>query len=456
VPDANFVEYSLDSNGDLYLKYYFADTSIAKGSAVGDFNLDKEALAIADREAVGKPFPILPRQDLSLKGDWHAWSPKPNATLEDHIDFARQYSPGHIVAITPHSNLVSAAMADIKAHDGRLAVVKITDKATRDAYIKNPALIPRQVSPGFMNLEVPNQTNIKNVRWAHLAAVPKGAYGDKATLYASCIGGNECINHLVAASVAQIDEQTSKSYCPVGASENLIASDLNRIANEIVINKNLLTSHDILNETNSQMSDIANTVGTVKPTDSIAKPAPSSNPPNTTGAPIATPTKPIVRLTPKTNQQAVTPQGNQAEGSDDVAKLREEVAKMQQVQQQNERREQIKKIIPKELFINKGKFDEKLFEAEVEKKLARGESDEQLNDYYTLWQEKQKLINAGFGIPESNNPVPEMVNQMPAAPTGGSTYQTPTEVPGEPTGGSAGNDYVSKSINNLLRYTIRR
>lgn len=452
MPDANFVEYSLDAAGDLYLKYYFADTSIAKGSAVGDFNLDKEALLIADKEAVGLPFSILPRQDLSIKGDWHSWSPKPNATFDDHVAFARQYSPGHIEAITPYSNLVSAAMADIKAHDGRLAVVKITDRATRDAYIKNPALIPRQVSPGFMNLEVPNQTNIKSVKWAHLAAVPKGAYGDKATLYASCIGGNECVNHLVAASVAQIDEDAKKSYCPVGASENLI------------------TSHDILESSNPHMSDNANTVGALKPTDSIAKPATSLTQPSaTTGAPInPTPQKPIVRLKPN-NAAAVTPQGNpqqqqQAEGADDIAKLREEVAKMQEVQKTNERREQIKKIIPKELFINKGKFDEKAFEAEVEKRLASGASDEQLNEFYTLWQDKQKLINAGFGIPQDNNnpnsnqAMPEMAgnNNIPAnAPTGGSayTYQTPTQVPGDNSGNSDIEALRLKAVNELRRWT---
>ena len=56
-----------------------------------------------------------------------------------------------------------------------------------------------------MNLETPNLEGIKNFRWAHLAAVPRGAYGDKATVYASCLGGNECVNHLVGASVAQLD-----------------------------------------------------------------------------------------------------------------------------------------------------------------------------------------------------------------------------------------------------------
>ena len=414
--DSNFVSYELDSSGDLYLKYYFADTSIAKGSAVGDFNVTKEALAIADQEAIGLPFPILPRQDLSIKGDWHAWSPKPNATLEDHIAFARQYSPGHIEAIIPYSNLVSAAMADIKAHDGRLAIIKIDDKKVRDAYIANPSLIPRQVSPGFMNLEVPNQTNIKNVKWAHLAAVPKGAYGDKATLYASCIGGNECINHLVAASVAQIDEQTRNSYCPIGASKTI-------------------SSLGFSNASNSQMSDNANTVAATPPTVASVSPTPPITATPLKGAPIntGTPTKGIVRLKQGTNNVPQT--GNQPtnapQGEDDITKLKEEVMKMKEVQAQSERREQIKKLVPKELFIKKGKFDENAFEAEVDKRLQSGATDEALSEFYNLWLDRDKLINSGFSLPNAN---PQ--EGIPAMPTGGSSYQTPSDVPGEPTGGS--------------------
>jgi hypothetical protein len=435
---SNFVEYSLDASGDLYLKYYFADTSIAKGSAVGDFNLDKEALAIADREAKGLPFSILPRQDLSIKGDWHSWSPKPNATFDDHVAFARQYAPGHIEAITPYSNLVSAAMADIKAHDGRLAVVKIDDKKVRDAYVANPSLIPRQVSPGFMNLEVPNQTNIKKVRWAHLAAVPKGAYGEKATLYASCIGGNECIDHLVAASVKEIDEKTRESYCAVGASQTI--SSLGNFSTD-----------------SNLMSDNANTVATTPP---VVAPVSSTPPEKPKGAPITTgtPTKGIVRLKDKT--QAVTQTGNQPEvtGEDELTKLRSEVQKMQEIQQQAARREEIKKLIPKDPYIKKGKFDEKAFEADVDKWLQRGESNEQIADHYNLLIERDNLLTllTQSGLPLPNAiPNPQEGMQVPAAPTGGSSYQTPSDVPGEPTGGSA-SDYVTKSITELLRFTIRR
>ena len=212
---SNFSSYEFDANGDMYLKYFFADSSITeRPSAVGHFSIDKQALAAKDHEAIGLPFVILPRRDLSIKGDWHSWSPKEGATWEDHIAFAKSYSPGHIVAITPDTQLTGGAIENIKQNNGRFAVVKITDQRARDAFRNNPALIPRAVSPGFMNLETPNLEGIKNFRWAHLAAVPRGAYGDKATVYASCLGGNECVNHLVgaAASVVQLDEQLKNSY----------------------------------------------------------------------------------------------------------------------------------------------------------------------------------------------------------------------------------------------------
>ncbi len=436
---SNLAEYVIDANGDLFLKYYFADNSTTVNeSAVGKFSVGDQALEAADNEAVGLPFSILPRKDLSIKGDWHSWSPKPNATWEDHVAFAKQYAPGHIVAMTKDSNLVSASMNDIKAHNGRLAVVKITDKRARDAYVANPSLIPRQVSPGFMNLETPNLEGINKVKWAHLAAVPKGAYGEKATLYASCIGGNECVNHLVAASVKELDETLSKTYCPVGASETI--SSLGNFSTDSQI-----------------MSDNANTVATTPSVVAPVSPTPPKEIPK--GAPITTgtQTRGIVRLKDK-NAAVVTPQGNSnqptnnPEQVDDLGKLKEEVAKMREIQQQNERREQIKRLIPKELFINKGKFDEKAFEAEVEKRLQQGWSDEQLNEFYASRSEILKLTNAGYALPQQQQ---EQALQMPSAPTGGSTYQTPSDVPAEPTGGSA-NDYVTKSITELLRYTIRR
>ncbi|HSW91379.1 MAG TPA: hypothetical protein VLG09_01900, partial [Candidatus Saccharimonadales bacterium] len=371
---SNFVEQIYDANGDLYLKYFFADSSLTeRPSAVGHFSIDKQALAAKDHEAIGLPFVILPRRDLSIKNDFHAWSPKDGATWEDHVAFAKSYSPGHIVAITPDTKLMGAGIDSIKQNNGRFAIVKITDQRARDAFRNNPALIPRAVSPGFMNLETPNLEGIKNFRWAHLAAVPRGAYGDKATVYASCLGGNECVNHLVGASVVQLDEQLKNSYCPIGAAESIANTSLGNFSGI----------------KNSMSANATNTTEPSPPTTTTPVVSTVSAPPK--GAPINTGTqsKGIVKLkNPVQQGQAVTPQGNNPQGQgqgdsvNELEAVKKTLQELQAAQQQRERLEQIKKVIPKELFINKGRFDEKGYEAEVEKRLQQGWTDEQLNEFY--------------------------------------------------------------------------
>jgi len=445
---SNFTSYEFDANGDMYLKYFFADSSITeRPSAVGHFSLDKEALAAKDHEAIGLPFSILPRQDLSIKGDFHPWAPKEGATYDDHIAFARSYSPGHIVAITPDTKLMGAGIDSIKQNNGRFAIVKITDQRARDAYRKDPSLIPKAVSPGFMNLETPNLNGIKNFRWVHLAAVPRGAYGDKATVYASCLGGNECVNHLVGASVAELDAKLRSSYCPIGASEqiaNTSLGDFSEFKNSMSANANANTAEPA--------------VSVVSPTTTSTTTPSVSNAPK--GAPINTGTanKGIVKL--KNPLQGVTPQGNnpnQQQGQDDSVNELEAVKKtlqeLQAAQQQRERLEQIKKVIPKELFINKGKFDEKGYEAEVEKRLQQGWTDEQLNEFYASRSEILKLTNAGYALPQQEQDQQMAQIPQPQAPVGGSAYQyqTRTDVPA--TGETDIESLRLKAVNELRRWT---
>jgi len=450
----NLTGTTLDANGDLYLKYFFADASYTERVPVnGRFSIDKAALAAKDHEAIGLPFSILPRQDLSINGDWHPWSPKPRATWEEHVEFAKSYSPGHIVAVTPNTQLQGSSIDSIRQNNGRFAIIKITDKRARDAFVSNPSLIPRQVSPGFLNKEVPNRDNIRDFRWVHLAAVPRGAYGDKATVYASCLGPEGCINHLVGASVADLYQETKDRYCPIGAAESLTAFSFSSHGNLDAFSQN-------------RMSDNANTV---PPTPAagvaVSNPAPAANRTEPKGAPISRTqpgtSRPIVKL--KANNAAVTQQGNAAQGAptdkeDDITKLKSEVEEMRKYQQLAQRREEIKKIIPKELFIHKGKFDEKAFEAEVDKRLQSGASDEQLNEFYALWMDKQKLINAGFQVQgqpaEQQAPAAQAPETMAQVPMGGSAeYKTPSEVPAETVGGSQ--DPRLRAVNDLLRWTRR-
>lgn len=460
----NLTGTTLDANGDLYLKYFFADASYTERVPVnGRFSIDKAALAAKDHEAIGLPFSILPRQDLSINGDWHPWSPKPKATWDEHVAFAKSYSPGHIVAVTPNTQLQGSSIDSIRQNNGRFAIIKITDKRARDAFVSNPSLIPRQVSPGFLNKEVPNRDNIRNFQWVHLAAVPRGAYGDKATVYASCLGPEGCINHLIGASVASIYQETKDRYCPIGAAENIAS----------------FSSHGNLDAfSQNRMSDNANAVPVQQQqpssssTGSVSNPAPAATKTaEPRGAPISstntgTP-RPIVRLKANNNAAAVTQTGNNnqpagapTDKEDDITKLKSEVEEMRKYQQLAQRREEIKKIIPKELFIHKGKFDEKAFEAEVDKRLQSGASDEQLNEFYALWMDKQKLINAGFQIqgqePQQQQvPAAQTAETMAQVPMGGSSgeYKTPSEVPSETVGGSQ--DPRLRAVNDLLRWTRR-
>lgn len=462
----NFDSYEI-KDGELYLKYFLADDSIARkqrnpdGSWAGvetpyDFNIATDVLHTRDDELIGLPFPVLPTRDLSIFGDYHPWSPKPNATWEDHIAFAEHYAPGKIVAVTQNSNLVSGAIEDIKKHNGKFAVVHIHNKEARDAYIKNPELIPLAVSPGIMNADAPNTKDIRNFRWAHLAAVPMGAFGEKATLYGSCIGNQGCINQLVAGAVMNLHERVT--YCPVGASM-------------------MLTSLLSNNENNHKMEPNANTQ---KPEDPNKPKAIPPAAPTTGGQPVKTPeAKPtgVLRLknalnkqnpTDPNSQQPTLPQGNvnagQPQANDantELEAVKQQVETMRVEQEQNKRREEIKKVIPKELFILKGKFAEKEFAAEVEKRLQAGWDDATIQEFYS---NKLELLKYGISMPKGNeqgqNPNPNDPNaqlNMPQGPmpTGGSAYTSPSYATDLIGGAADVQKFTDANVRQLLGRFVR-
>jgi len=418
--ESNFVSYELDNNGDLFLKYFLIDASTASNTFAGEWSVTPEAIAANDQKAVGIPFTVLPTKDLSINLDWHAWNPNPDATIDDHRAFARNYAPGYVKAITRDSSIMSGAVNDIKKNGGRFAIVHINDKRARDAYIKNPELIPKAVSPGILGDTKKGQIGVDNFEWVHLAAVPKGAFGDKATLYGKCIGPhNQCVNSLLSAAVKDLDKNTT--YCPIGASE-LISSLGNSSTNS------------------SQMSVNASTEGTTSP-----PPVPNQNiqatPPAQQGAPIA-----AVPQTEQQKGQAVlkikTPVGQPNQPASKTVdlkeheKLRKEFEEYKQSQEQNARKEQIKKLIPPQLFIAKGKFDENAYNAEVEKRASQGWDDATISEHYNM---KMEILKAQA-----------TTNTNPLA--GG--YQTPSEVP---LGGSSqdSNDSVNVTIGNLLSRFMR-
>jgi hypothetical protein len=418
---ANFVSYELNRQGDLYLKYFLADSTFAKNTHVGDFSLNGAALAAKDKEAIGIPFVVLPTRDLSLFGDYHAWSPMNGATYDDHINFAKRYSPGEIVAVTPHS-MQGAAQA-VTNNGGRFAIVKITDQRARQAYIDNPNLIPKAVSPGIINMEAPNKENISDFKWAHLAAVPQGAYGSKATLYGSCLGGNtECVNRLVAASVFR--KATITNYCPVGASESL--------ANTSLINSGTSFSKMSANTDSTTSTNIASPTTTPQTTTTAA-------PQNK--APIQAPIEKKPGVLRLKTQKPLTPEEEQLkqqqgqleqQKTPDLSKMEEvekRLAEIEQREQLNERLGHVRELIDTRLFVTKGKYDQKAHEAAIQEAANSQWTDEQLSKYYGGLL-RIKLFEEANDPKNRNNQFNNQLPGMPATvPLFGGSYQTPSSVP---------------------------
>jgi hypothetical protein len=392
------------------------DASLAHNTAAGEWSVTPEAITANEQKAIGIPFSVLPSKDFSLFGDFHPWSPEPNATLEMNREFAKKYAPGYIAAITKESRLGSADVNDIKANNGRFAIVHINDPRAKDAYIKNPALIPKAVSPGILGDTSRGQIGVKDFEWVHLAAVPLGAFGEKATLYGKCIGPHtQCVNSLLAASVADLSKNTT--YCPIAASETISSLGFSE------------GSFDSVMSVNANAEPVANSAP------ATTQPA-AVTPPVQQGAPINQPNVPTTGqgvLKIKTPVNQAQPQ-TQTVDLKEHEKLRKEFEDYKLGQEQNARKEAVKKLIPPQLFIAKGKFDENAYNAEVEKRVSQGWDDATISDHYSM---KMEILKA---------------QAQPNPLAGG--YQTPSEVP---LGGSAadGNDSVTSTIRDLMSRFVR-
>ena len=130
--------------------------------------------------------------------DLHPFHPDPNASVQDHRDYAWKYAIGEIVDVTRESSAYKAASGEIPW----FAVAKITDPMAAEE-LRKPAtrLVPPAFSPGVWQLEGPDH-NITKYEILHVAAVPDGAYGPKFVNIGKCNGDiTTCAPLLRAASI---------------------------------------------------------------------------------------------------------------------------------------------------------------------------------------------------------------------------------------------------------------
>ena len=175
-----YTERFTDPKGDLFLKFPLLNNLINERK----WRVNPEANEQYAATAIGKPLTLMLNKQESRYLDLHPFSPDPNASVQDHRDYASKYAIGEIVDVTRESGAYKAASGEIPW----FAVAKITDPMAAEE-LRKPAtrLVPPAFSPGVWQLEGPDH-NITKYEILHVAAVPDGAYGPKFVNIGKCNG----------------------------------------------------------------------------------------------------------------------------------------------------------------------------------------------------------------------------------------------------------------------------
>ena len=411
LPSLSTVDYYTKGN-DLFLKYFLIDSSFNTRG----WSVDHSQIARLAKEAIGKPFTDYEDFPITPFHDSHPWSPKSGATYEDHLKHAMEGATGIIVDFSPVSRnaLKSASGQEIQNNNGHYVTVKVINEKRKEQYLKDPARIPR-VSPGIYDYNFTKlpANNLTNVDIVHLAGVRVGAYGEKARMYASCVGGYECLNHLKGAS------ETNSS---LGNSEQIDNQD-----NIMVENTNNSSDTNSVNDANNT------NVAPIQPaTEAVKEQQNNNNSPQ----PVPTIGSPLERL--KLNPPPQTPQVKQPSWKEDPDYLKL-LKEHEELKQKSELADEYKKygeLIPRELFILNGKFDMTGYNKEIEKAVAKKLDPEYAKEYYKLKLDNVKLghkIGKPFGASESKQ----------------QQYQTPDTVP-ELKGASESQNEVSSQFQSII------
>ena len=191
-----YIERFQDLKGDVFIKFPLISNLINQRK----WRTSPEANEQYAATAIGKPLTLMLDKKQSRYLDLHPFSPDPNASVQDHRDYAQKYAIGEIVDVTRESGAYKAASGEIPW----FAVAKITDPMAAEE-LRKPAtrLVPPAFSPGVWQLEGPDH-NITKYEILHVAAVPDGAYGPKFVNIGKCNGDiTTCAPLLRAASIAR-------------------------------------------------------------------------------------------------------------------------------------------------------------------------------------------------------------------------------------------------------------
>jgi len=399
----------IDDKGRLFIKFFGINSALN----VKNWRVTPSSIRRNIYSFLGKPYIIYP-DDRPVGRDFHKLAPK-GSSYEDHVRAGKEYAAGYIIDISDTSNnfAVKTGSATPSVEDDYFFTVEITDPQVKSAFLKNEKAIPPFVSPAIAHNPSDKDDQIEDWLGVHLAAVPLGAYGMKATAIAHCSGSDkECIPALKTASALgeEVEEYAKhkKQHCMIDSLTSLLQNQ-----NNFIPSIKMAYSPQTNTEEPSGQAPAPNNVSREIPRlktlerdrEREQKGAIKTN---------TTVTKKEEQI--QEDQQNQRPNPVDSEVLEEVRRLRqereEENKRREEKEAKDERRKALEKLIPKGLFWNyrHQRFEDKAYEEEFERRLNDNSSLDVLKELYEEKLQTLQLIPTlkTAGLPEESfSGVPE-------------------------------------------------
>ena len=375
-----YIERFTDPKGSLFIKFPLLNNLINERK----WRVNPQANEAYAATAIGKPLSLMLDKKESRYLDLHPFHPDPNASVQDHRDYAWKYAIGEIVDVTRESGAYKAASGEIPW----FAVAKITDPMAAEE-LRKPAtrLVPPAFSPGVWQLEGPDH-NITKYEILHVAAVPDGAYGPKFVNIGKCNGDITTCAPLLRAAASLITphkDDLVNTYkqrtgcCPLDGFSSLHLKSGSLDNNMSFSSTNATTPGPGTFGTSEIKSPVdGNILSTQQQPQNIlpTRPKPTirirRNPMRMSEQerPESEPTEPQEPNGNESDPNAKMLQTNNGAYEKRISDLEKKYQQREQFWATEQKRNEIKTIVPKAKFTDhKGRFRQKDWEAEVEQLL---------------------------------------------------------------------------------------
>jgi len=229
-----------NEKGDLYIKFFLLDDSVN----INDWGVSQRSIPQKIGSAVGKP--IVLYIDTGNEPDAHIHKRKQGLANHPVLAISSKGETKEHAYLNQEMNRIgNIERAERDPRTGRwFGIGKITDKGVREAFDADPAGLPFFTSSSIwnnqppmprvvldaagnpMSVERPDETQIEDWEFMHVALVDEPAYGvEKTQITGRCTGdSNTCVMHLRNASIASNNGETGCNFCTKTAMLNIAGS----------------------------------------------------------------------------------------------------------------------------------------------------------------------------------------------------------------------------------------